>query len=140
MKEKHMPKEHIQPEEVFASQKFGYTQVVTSPPGKLIFLSGQVALDKNFQLVGKDDIGAQAGQALSNLGASLEAAGARPSDVTSLRIYVAQYQPADAAAVGPLLEKFFAGSPLPAQTLLGVQTLAMPDLRIEIEAMAVVSD
>lgn len=132
-----MPLDHIQPEGLFASEQFGFTQVVTSPPGKLVFLSGQVAFDENAQVVGGSDLGAQAEQALSNLGRALEAAGATPADVAFLRIYIANYEPSKLAALGPLLPKFF-GAKLPAQTLLGVQALATPALLIELEALAVV--
>jgi hypothetical protein len=38
--------EHIQPEGLFPSARFGFTQVVTSPPGKLVFVSGQVRLER----------------------------------------------------------------------------------------------
>lgn len=132
-----MSLEHIQPAGLFASQKFGFTQVVTSPPGKLVFLSGQVAFDENARVVGGADLGAQAEQALANLGRALESAGASPADVAFLRIYIANYEPSKLAVLGPLLPKFF-GDKLPAQTLLGVQSLATPDLLIELEALAVV--
>jgi enamine deaminase RidA (YjgF/YER057c/UK114 family) len=129
--------EHIQPAGLFASERFGFTQVVTSPPGKLVFVSGQVAFDENAQVVGGDDLGAQAEQALANLGRALESAGAAAADVAFLRIYIANYDPSNLAVLGPLLPKFF-GAKLPAQTLLGVQALAMPELLIELEALAVV--
>jgi len=134
-----MPKRHIQPPELFGSEKLGFTQVVTSDPGTLVFVSGQTALDRDFRAVGGADLAAQAEQALANLADALSAAGASPADVTSLRIYVAGYEPAHAALLGPVLGRFFAGGPPPAQTLLGVQALAMPDLLIEIEATAVIS-
>ena len=43
--------EHIQPEGLFPSARFGFTHVVTSPPGKLVFVSGQVAWDRDLSLV-----------------------------------------------------------------------------------------
>lgn len=133
-----MPKEHLQPSELFASQPLGFTQVVTSPPGKLVFCSGQVAWDKDLKLVGGDDLAAQGAKAVENLGHALAAAGATPADLTSLRIYIANYEPEDIAVLGPVLGPFLKGAPAPAQTLIGVQSLAVPGLRIEIEATAVV--
>ena len=53
-------KQFIQPNDTFESQRFGFTQVVTSPPGKLVFVSGQVALDRDLKLVGGGDVAAQA--------------------------------------------------------------------------------
>ena len=134
-----MPNEFIQPPELFASEKLGFTQVVTAAPGKLVFVSGQTALDAGFQVIGGDDLTAQAEQALCNLGHALGAAGAQPSDLTSLRIYIAGFGPESMKAIGRPLARFFDGAPPCAQTLLGVQTLAMPELKIEVEATAVVS-
>jgi enamine deaminase RidA (YjgF/YER057c/UK114 family) len=134
-----MAKQHIQPEGLFPSKNFGFTQVVTSPPGTQVFISGQVAWNENFELVGGSDLAAQAEQALANLGLALTSAGASAADITMLRIYVAGYTPKHAMALGPPLAAFFGGSPPPAQTLLGVETLAAPDLLIEIEALAVIA-
>lgn len=132
-----MTKEYIQPPELFGSQRFGYTQVVKSPPGKLIFISGQGAFDSEFNLVGRSDLAAQAEQALDNLGHALRAAGATASDLTSLRIYVVDYMPEHAMALGDPLRRFFGDAPPPAQTLVGVQALGLPGMLIEIEATAV---
>ena len=104
-----MAKEYLAPSELFPSERFGFTQVVTSPPGKLVFVSGQVAWDAELKLVGGSDLGEQARQALANLRVALAAAGAAPADLTMLRTYI-----------------------------VGVQGLAAPGLLIEIEAVAVV--
>ena len=128
---------HIQPPEVFASTPLGFTQVVTSPPGELVFVSGQVAFDESLKVVGGPEPAGQAVKALENLGHSLEAAGATPADVAFLRIYVAGYEPSHAGAIGRAVSAFFGETPPPAQTLLGVQALATPELRIELEALAV---
>jgi len=133
-----MSKEYIQPPDLLPSEKFGYTQVVTSPPGKLVFLSGQTALDSKLEVVGGEDLSGQAEAALSNLGIALRAAGAEVSDVTSLRIYVVDYSADKMRALGGPLERFLGGSKPPAQTLIGVAALALPGIQIEIEAMAVV--
>ncbi len=134
-----MSKQHIQPPDLFESSNFGYTQVVTSPPGKFVFLAGQTALGRDFKIVGENDLEAQTGAALENLRLALEAAGAQPGDVTSLRIYVPDYTAAKAGKIGPALGRFFGSAPPAAQTLIGVQALGMPELMIEIEATAVVN-
>jgi len=131
--------QHIQPPEVFSSQDIGFTQVVASPPGTLLFLSGQVAWDRDRKLIGEGDLGKQVEQALKNLGHTLAAAGATPSDVTMIRCYVAGYKPEHAAVLSSRLGDFFSGSPPPASTWIGVETLAAPDLLIEIETMAVIA-
>jgi len=134
-----MPKQHIQPSQLFPSNRFGFTQVVTSPPGKLVFVAGQVAFDPELKLVGGSDLGAQAQQALANLTVALEAAGASPSDVTMLRTFIVDYKPEYAGLIAPHMKAFLGGAPPPASTLLGVQSLAAPGLLIEIDAVAVVA-
>jgi enamine deaminase RidA (YjgF/YER057c/UK114 family) len=131
-------KEFIQPDDTFESKRFGFTQVVTSMPGKTVFVSGQVALDRNLKLVGEGDLAAQARQALANLGHSLRAAGASVADITMLRTYIVDYKAEYAPELAAPFDEFFQGRP-PASTRVGVQALAAPGLMIEIEAVAVVS-
>ena len=134
-----MSKQHIQPAALFSGERFGFTQVVTSPPGKLVFVSGQVAWDAELKLVGGSDLAAQAKQALRNLGEALRAAGASPSDLTMVRTFVVDYRPEHAGVLGPPFRDFLAGAAPPASTLIGVQSLAAPGLLIEIDAFAVVA-
>ena len=52
----------------------GYTHVVTANQGKMVFVSGQVALNKQLELVGKGDLRAQTTQVFENLRVALVAA------------------------------------------------------------------
>jgi len=131
-------KQHLDPAGLFSTKGLGFTHVVTSAPGKTIYVSGQTAWDANRKLVGGDDLGKQAEQALRNLRAALESAGATPRDVVFTRVMVVDYEPANAGVVGAALGTFFAGGPPPASTWIGVKALAAPEFRIEIEAIAVV--
>lgn len=133
-----MSHEYIQPPELFAGAPLGFTQVVKSQPGQQLFISGQTGFDADFKLVGEGDLAAQAKQALDNLGHALRAGGATPADLTSLRVYIVDYQPQHATELGKPLAEFLGGAAPPAQTLLGIQSLAMPGMLIEIEATAVV--
>jgi enamine deaminase RidA (YjgF/YER057c/UK114 family) len=130
---------HIQPRGSFESAPFGFTHVVTSPPGRLVFVSGQVALDAAMNPVGGDDLAAQAQHALENVGRALEAAGATPADVTMVRAYIVDFEPRDGGKIGAAFQEFF-GTPPPASTWVGVTGLAVAGLRIEIEVYAVVPD
>jgi enamine deaminase RidA (YjgF/YER057c/UK114 family) len=134
-----MSHEHIQPAELFDAGKLGFTQVVASPPGRQIFVSGQTAWGLDHEVVGGDDLGAQAKSALANLGHALAAAGAGPKDVTQMRVYIVGLSPEDLPKVGSAVAAFFAGVEPPASTWVGVQALVDPRLRIEIEATAVVA-
>lgn len=130
-------KTHIQPEGIFDSTKFGFTQVVTASPGTLISLSGQVGWGTDGKMV-SDDFGEQAKKALENLGLALAGAGATPADITSLRVYIPNYELAKVNTFAPLLKEFLNGAPPPAQTVVGVAALALEDILIEIEAQAVI--
>jgi enamine deaminase RidA (YjgF/YER057c/UK114 family) len=132
-------KRHISPPGLFSTKRLGFTHVVTSSPGVTVYISGQTAWDADHKIVGGTDLRLQAEQSFRNLRTALEAAGASPADVVFVRLYVVNYQAKYAAVLSPMLEAFFAGSPLPASTWVGVQSLAVPDFLIEIEAIAVVA-
>jgi enamine deaminase RidA (YjgF/YER057c/UK114 family) len=116
----------------------GYTHAVAVDGGRLVFVAGQVAFDKDGNLVGKGDLRAQTDKALDNLVAALTAAGATPADVVKLNTYVVDYKPADYPIIREARARTFTGPNPPASTLIGVQALALEDLLIEIEAIAVV--
>jgi enamine deaminase RidA (YjgF/YER057c/UK114 family) len=132
-------KEHLSPPELFSTRGLGFTHVVTSAPGKTVHISGQTAWNAERKIVGGDDLGQQAQQALRNLRTALEAAGATPNDVVFTRVFLVNYRPEYAAVLSPLLEQFYAGGPPPGSTWLGVQALAVPGFLIEIEATAVIA-
>ncbi len=81
------------------SKPAGYTHVVVAPAGRTIYLSGQVALDKEGKLVGKGDFPAQAGQVFTNIDAALKAAHASFADVVKLTFYVTDATQAPALRV-----------------------------------------
>ena len=132
--------DHIQPEGVYDSRGWGYTQVVRARAGHPVFVSGQVAVDPEMKSIGQGDLGEQTDLALENLRRSLAAAGGGPEHVTMMRIYVVDYDASKIAAISPRVAAFFGDSPPSAQTLLGVQALGLPELRIEIEAQAIVPE
>jgi enamine deaminase RidA (YjgF/YER057c/UK114 family) len=88
--------------------------------------------------VGKGDLRAQTEKALDNLVAALAAAGAKPADVVKVNTYVVNYRPADYPIIREARARIFEGQNPPASTMIGVQALAVEDLLIEIEAIAVV--
>jgi len=115
---------------------------VRTPPGYshavqgagLLFVSGQVALDPEGSVVGVGDMAEQARQAFRNLGAVLDAAGCSFTDVLKLTYFVR-----DVEAVGSIRaarDEFIDTACPPASTLVEVSRLFMPDLLIEIEAVA----
>lgn len=133
----HDMKKYLNPPELFPSVQYGFSQVVTSPPGTLIFLSGQVSWDERQRLQGGDDLKAQTLQALRNVEIGLRAAGARLDDIVAMRLYIVDYRAEKAASISEALRETFAGSQPPASTWIGVSALANEGLLIEIEATAV---
>jgi reactive intermediate/imine deaminase len=112
-----------------------YSNVVTSGPGQLVFVAGQVALDANAEVVGKGDIAAQTRQVMENLRLALEAAGASFADVVRVVNYIT-----DVKLFGQMAEvrREYLVEPYPVSTLVEVPALIFPELLIEIEAIAVI--
>jgi len=130
--------EYLQPEQLFSSVPFGFSQVVVSTGSRHIHCAGQTAWDQDRQLVGGMDLGKQMQKALENVGHALEAAGASPADVVRIMTFVVDYRPDYAAVLGQAMAEFFGADTLPAATLIGVQALAMPEFLVEVQATAVV--
>ena len=131
-----MTRTTINPDSMYGSVQYGFSHATKSSGGTLIHLAGQVAWDKNYQLVGGKDVGAQARQALKNLKEVLAAAGASPADVVRIRTYVVNHTPDLLGPVGAALAEFWGDVVPAANTWIGVQALALPDFLIEIEATA----
>jgi enamine deaminase RidA (YjgF/YER057c/UK114 family) len=118
-----------------------YSHVVVATPGKMVFIAGQVALDKEGKLVGKDDMRAQAVQVFENLKTALSAAGATFNDVVKINWYIKGYKPDVLPTLREVRSTYFhKNAPPPASTLVGVTSLAQDDYLIEVEAIAVVPD
>jgi len=132
-----MKMETINPTSLFDSRQYGFSQIVVTTPGKMVFISGQVAWDENQQLIGENDLATQTQQSLNNLKIALEAAGAKLEDVVMLRIYKVNYQKEDAAIISKVLKANFGTEHPPASTWLSVDGLANKGFMIEIEAQAV---
>ena len=119
------------------SKPTGYTHVVeVTGPGKIVYIAGQIALDRNGKVVGDGDMKAQAEQVFKNLEAALAAAGAKFSDVVKMNTYITDMD--KAPAVREVRARYF-GETTPASTLVQVAKLARPEFMLEIEVIAAVS-
>ena len=101
--------------------------------GDFIFVSGQAALDLEGNIIGEGDFEAQAEQAFENLQAVLKAAGSGMDKLIKVNIYVTDM--ANFQSVVAIRERYFS-PPWPADTLVEVSALALPELIIEIEGVA----
>jgi 2-iminobutanoate/2-iminopropanoate deaminase len=132
-----MPRHNIQPEALAKRVVDGhvlYSHVVVAEGKRLIFVAGQLARDREGNVVGKGDMRAQMRQVGENIKAALEAAGASLNDLVKTTTYVTD------------IEEFFKhvdvrmayfGAALPTSTTVEVRRLAHADFLVEVEAMAV---
>jgi enamine deaminase RidA (YjgF/YER057c/UK114 family) len=118
---------------VYAPQAH-YSQVARV--GNTLYISGQLGLDLNGELVGPGDAQAQARQAWLNLIGILQHYGATVRNLVKTNTYITHwaYRP----LVGAARDDFFDGPPYPPSTLVVVQGLAEPRFLVEIEAVAIV--
>jgi len=130
--------QHINPENLFPSLQFGFSQVVSTEGGRSIHCAGQTAWDKDLNVIGEGDFAAQAKAAYENVRIALASAGAEPRDIVHMRTYIVDYTPEYLEPLGIETAAFFGDHPPPAATLLGVARLAMPEFMIEIEVTAVI--
>jgi len=114
-----------------------YSQVAVATGSRLVFMAGQVADDEQGNLVGPDDLAVQARQAFANVGRALAAVGAGPDQVARITIYVVHYRPEYLPAISEARIAVF-GDHRPTDVVLGVESLAHPELLIEVDAIAVV--
>ena len=126
----------LNPEAVAAPLKQYYSNAVRSEAGPLLWISGQVSLDAQGKLVGKDDLRAQAVQVLENIKRILEDSSASMDDIVKVTVYVTDITAFN--SIADIREKYF---PIfgPASVICEVSALAWPEFLIEIEAVAVVS-
>lgn len=99
----------------------------------LIYVSGQAAIDSVGGLVGVGDFDLQAKQSFENLQSVLQAGGSDLSKVFKVTIYLKNME--NFPKIVALREAYFT-PPYPADTIVEVTSLALPELEIEIEAIA----
>ena len=101
----------------------------------LLFVSGIVPVDERRELVGGDDVVAQARCVFENMRDVLAAAGCTFADVVKVTVVLTDVD--DRPLINPVRQEFF-GDARPASTLVEVSALAVPGALIEIEAVAAI--
>jgi enamine deaminase RidA (YjgF/YER057c/UK114 family) len=115
-------------------QPFGYSHAVSARPRRVVWTAGQVAIRPDGTTVSGDDWEAQTRLAMENVGHALAAAGAGWSDVVKLTFFVVDVS--EFATIRAVRDEFLDAERRPASTLVRVAGLLLPELLIEIEAVA----
>lgn len=127
-------REIIQPDKLFHAE--GFTHAVVSAGEKTVYISGQVAWDEKFQVVGEGDLAEQTRKVYENIQHVLDKIGATWENVVKTTIYTTL--PYENETIAKVKHEFLKGVSSPAETLIGVHGLAAPELLVEIEALAVI--
>jgi enamine deaminase RidA (YjgF/YER057c/UK114 family) len=129
-----MARKDIQPKKL-SDPRPRYTQAVQTKGGKLLFIAGQTASDKDGKVVGKGDIEAQTEQVYANIQAVLKKAGGTIDNLVMTTTYIVdrKYREGYNAVRMKQYKK-----KSPTSTLVIVKGLANPDYLIEIAGIAVI--
>ncbi len=100
--------------------------------GNLLFISGIAPLDENLNVIGGDDVAAQAEAIFSAMDKILKNAGATFSDILKVTVLLTDVN--DRTKINPVRQKYF-GTARPASTLFEVSKLAIPGMKVEVEAV-----
>ena len=100
--------------------------------GDLLFISGVPPTDAKGKLVGGEDVVEQTRQVFRNMKLVLDAAGASFADILKVTVYLLDVN--DRTKINPVRKEYF-GAARPASTLIGVSELAIPGMKVEIEAV-----
>ena len=119
---------------LYAGVPYAYASV--GGPAALVFTAGACPLGPDGDVIGPEDVSAQARQVVSNLAEALAAAGSGLSRVLKTTIYVASSERADLVAAWDVISSAFGEHDVPS-TLLGVTVLGYPGQLVEIEAVAI---
>jgi enamine deaminase RidA (YjgF/YER057c/UK114 family) len=115
----------------------GYSHVVEIRGGRLIYIAGQTALSTNGELVGGNDLEAQADQVFRNLSVALASVGSTARNLVKLTVFVRDM--GSLAGYRRARDRFFSTTTPPAApaiTLVEVSKLFADEFLIEIEAVA----
>ncbi|WP_336517772.1 RidA family protein [Pollutibacter soli] len=126
--------EYISPDTMHKNPAFSQA-VITHGPGKTIYIGGQNGVDIKGEIVDKNDLVKQTGQAMKNFQLALEASLAGWENVIKMNIYIVQG--GDLASAYKAAQPFMTGiKKPPIVTVLFVAALGRPDFLIEIDGIA----
>jgi 2-iminobutanoate/2-iminopropanoate deaminase len=129
-----MSKKLINPEELYDGAAFGMSQATVETKLGLVFVSGQVDWNHQYQTT-ENSVAGQLRKALDNLKIALTAAGSSVEQLLQVRVYIRGELGEHMETLAPILAGFL-GESRPALTGIGVASLASPSTLVEVEAVA----
>jgi 2-iminobutanoate/2-iminopropanoate deaminase len=112
-----------------------FSSGVEAPVGRTVFVSGQVAMDIEGNVVGEGDIRSQTEAVLEHVKTVVEAAGGGMDDIVKVTVFITDMGLYD--EIHEVRRRYFE-EPYPASSMVEVSALIDPRLLIEIEAVAVI--
>ncbi len=122
------------------SKPNGYSHVAEVSGGKIVYIAGQVALDREGRQAAQDDFRGQVRQVFANLNEAVKSAGGSFADVIKLNYYcVERIDRSQLPAIREERDKYVNTQAPPVSTLVFVRDLVRPEWLVETEAVAVVN-
>lgn len=131
-----MKKDYVNPAELGAAPR-AYSHAVTiAGPARLVYVSGQISLGADGEVIGKGDMRRQCEQVFQNLATVLRASGAGWGDVIKMNAYMVGMTDENVALFREVRARHLATGQVPASTFVGIARLVRPELLIEVEVVA----
>ena len=126
----------INPNNVWSDNEFPFNQAVVEPEGKRVHLTGQVAWDRDGQIIGRNDPEKQTEYAIDNITKILAELGGTLDDIVSSTLYYVRDE--DLTAIQHVRTHRFNKANGPASTAVRVAALVDPELLVELTVIAVI--
>ena len=131
-----MPRRVIRSSKLPAPMRGGaFSSGVEAPAGRTIYVSGQVSMDAEGNVVGEGDVKLQTETVLESVKTVVEEAGGGMEDIVKVTVFILDMAHYD--EIHEVRRRFFE-EPYPASSMVEVSALIDPSLLIEIEAVAVI--
>ena len=122
--------------DVWDDKDFPFNQAVVEPEGRRVHLTGQVAWDADYNVIGADDAEIQTDFAIENIRKVLAAMGGALSDIVSLTMYYVRDE--DLPAIQAVRKRKMDKVTGPTATGIKVAGLVDPALLVELTVIAVI--
>jgi enamine deaminase RidA (YjgF/YER057c/UK114 family) len=131
-----MDKQHVNPSELGAAPRAYSHAVTVAGPARLVYVSGQISLGADGEVIGKGDMRRQCEQVFQNLATVLRASGAGWGDVIKMNAYMVGMTDENVALFREVRARYLTTGQPPASTFVGIARLVRPELLIEVEVVA----